>query len=183
MTRKSDNKWKNHRRGKGPTRAPEGPAVAETSQLSSGDQDLAEMSRRLEAALRRTPEDSPTLEPKTNGFESLEREMEALLGKPRRGTDAQAATAQSADLPAQTSSQLKPTRAPTDGFVIDLLVPAERAEDMLLMLQRAFEERWLPKYGFRRARYIFAVQSIGAVIGYWISWAKQYLSVLKFLGS
>jgi hypothetical protein len=69
------------------------------------------------------------------------------------------------------------------GLLIDMLVPAARAEDMLLTLSNAFEQRWLPKYGPRRARLFFLLQSTGAVIGYWINWIKKNLDVLKFFAS
>jgi hypothetical protein len=72
---------------------------------------------------------------------------------------------------------------PPKGFLIDWLVPADRAEDMLLVLQKAFEERWVPKYGARRARRIFMTQSAGAVIGFWINWMMKHLCLLKFFAS
>jgi hypothetical protein len=69
------------------------------------------------------------------------------------------------------------------GFLVDLLVPADRAEDMLLVLQKAYEERWVPKYGTRRARRILMMHSIGSVIGFWVNWMVKHLSLLKFFAS
>jgi hypothetical protein len=69
------------------------------------------------------------------------------------------------------------------GLLIDMLVPAARADDMLLALSKAFEQRWLPKYGSRRARLIFLVQSMGSVVGYWISWVRKNLNILRFFAS
>jgi hypothetical protein len=72
---------------------------------------------------------------------------------------------------------------PPKGLLIDLLVPPDQAEDRLLQLQKAFEERWVPKYGTRRARRMFVTQSIGSVIGFWINWMMKHLSLLKFFAS
>ncbi|WP_431014539.1 hypothetical protein [Bradyrhizobium pachyrhizi] len=66
------------------------------------------------------------------------------------------------------------------GILIDCLVSPARAEDMLLSLQTAFEQRWVPKYGVRRARMLFFVQSAGAVAGFWIDWARRRLDFLRF---
>ncbi|HWX32257.1 MAG TPA: hypothetical protein VNZ53_33100 [Steroidobacteraceae bacterium] len=74
-------------------------------------------------------------------------------------------------------------RGPPKGFLIDLLVPADRAEDMLSGLQTAYEERWVPKYGARRARRIFMTQSIGSILGFWIDWMMKHLRLLKFFAS
>ncbi|KJC55483.1 hypothetical protein UB31_00445 [Bradyrhizobium sp. LTSP849] len=65
------------------------------------------------------------------------------------------------------------------GLIIDLLVPPERADDMLANLQRAYDERWLPKYGARKARRIFLLQATGAVAGFWIDWVRQRLDLIK----
>jgi hypothetical protein len=69
------------------------------------------------------------------------------------------------------------------GVLIDWLVPADRAEDMLLMLQKTFEERWVPKYGPRRARRMFLWHAVWSVIGFWINWMKKTLDLLKFFAS
>lgn len=65
------------------------------------------------------------------------------------------------------------------GLIIDLLVPPERADDMLANLERAYDERWLPKYGARKARCIFLLQATGAVAGFWIDWVRQRLDLIK----
>jgi hypothetical protein len=72
---------------------------------------------------------------------------------------------------------------PPKGFLIDWLVPADRADDMLLALQKAFEERWVPKYGVRRARRMFLWHAVWSVIGFWINWMMKHLRLLKFLAS
>jgi hypothetical protein len=69
------------------------------------------------------------------------------------------------------------------GRLVDMLVPADRAEDMRLEMQKSFEQRWLPKYGPRRARQVYLLQSIGVVVRYWINWIKQHLGVSKFFAS
>jgi hypothetical protein len=78
----------------------------------------------------------------------------------------------------KSSSVSKPSE-----ILIDFLIPADRAEDMLLEMEKAFEKRWLPKYGARRARQIYLLQSTGAVVGYWLNWIKQYLDVFKLFAS
>jgi hypothetical protein len=79
-------------------------------------------------------------------------------------------------------SKMLKTEAPK-GFLIDLLVPPDRADDMLLGLQTAFEERWVPKYGARCARRMFMTHSIGSIIGFWINWMMKHLRLLKFFAS
>jgi hypothetical protein len=71
------------------------------------------------------------------------------------------------------------TTPPPNGFLIDLLVPPERAEDMLLHLDEAFL-RWVVKYGHRRAHRMYRLQSIGAVAGFWIEWVRQRLDLFKW---
>jgi hypothetical protein len=68
------------------------------------------------------------------------------------------------------------------GFLIDLLVPPDRAEDMLLGLEKGFE-RWVLKYGVRGARRRFLWHSVWSVIGFWINWMMKHLKLLKFLAS
>jgi hypothetical protein len=67
------------------------------------------------------------------------------------------------------------------GVLIDWLVPPDRAEDMLLGLQKAFEERWVPKYGLRCAQRMFLWHAVGSVIGFWINWTMKRTKLLKFL--
>jgi hypothetical protein len=83
----------------------------------------------------------------------------------------------------ESPKEATPREASTPGLLIDLFVPAARAEDMLLEMGKAFEKRWLPKYGERRARQIYLLQSTGAVMGYWINWIKQHLDVFRFFAS
>jgi hypothetical protein len=78
----------------------------------------------------------------------------------------------------QNFSASRKTPAPS-GLLIDLLVPPERAEDMLLHLQKAFD-RWSLKYGRRCARRMFAMHSIGAVVGFWIGWIRDRLDLFKW---
>jgi hypothetical protein len=71
---------------------------------------------------------------------------------------------------------------PPKGFLIDLLVPPDRADDMLLELQKGFE-RWVPKYGARCARRMFITHSIGSIIRFWIDGILKRLDLLKFFAS
>jgi hypothetical protein len=67
-------------------------------------------------------------------------------------------------------------------LLIDWLVPTDRADDMLLALQKGFE-RWVPKYGVRRARRMFLWHAFWSVIGCWINCLMKHLRLLKFLAS
>jgi hypothetical protein len=69
------------------------------------------------------------------------------------------------------------------GVLIDFLLPPDHAEHRLLALQKAFEERWVPKYGQRCARCMFMTHSIGSVIGFWINRMMKHLRLLKFFAS
>jgi hypothetical protein len=77
----------------------------------------------------------------------------------------------------------KTKAGPPKGLLIDMLIPAGRSEDMLLMLDQAYENRWLPKYDVHRAKSIYFVQCTGAVAGYWINWFKSNLKVFNFFAS
>jgi hypothetical protein len=66
------------------------------------------------------------------------------------------------------------TYKPPKGLLIDLLVPPERAGDMVSNLLEAFNARWVVKYGHKRARFIFATQSVFCVLCFWGEWARKY---------
>ena len=72
---------------------------------------------------------------------------------------------------------------PPNGALVDWFVPPDRAEDMLLVLQKAFEERWVPKYGTRCARRMFFWHAVWSVIGFRLNWMMKHLSLLKVLAS
>jgi hypothetical protein len=48
-------------------------------------------------------------------------------------------------------------------YFVDLLLPPSRASDAPLNLEEVYDRRWLPKYGARAARFIFAVQAVGVI--------------------
>jgi hypothetical protein len=66
-------------------------------------------------------------------------------------------------------------QTPPTGFLIDLLVPPTDAEHRVLAIQTAYVERWIPRYGVRRAKWIFRVQVAGTIAGFWINWIKERL--------
>jgi hypothetical protein len=68
------------------------------------------------------------------------------------------------------------------GLLIDLLIPAARAEDCRLELDKGYE-RWVEKYGSKRAGRMFAWHSAVIVVGYWIEWARKRLNLLKIFSS
>jgi len=72
--------------------------------------------------------------------------------------------------PGRKKTPAKPTKAGRSSdairkieFWLDLLLPPGRASDALLDLEDVYGRRWLPKYGVRSARSIFAVQGAGII--------------------
>jgi hypothetical protein len=72
------------------------------------------------------------------------------------------------------------------GLYLDSLLPPSRADDAILNLEAVYYSRWLPKYGPRTARRIFAVQGAGTILGFWgpriIKWLAGTLGLLKLFG-
>jgi hypothetical protein len=61
-------------------------------------------------------------------------------------------------------------------YVLDLLLPPSRASDAMLDLEEVYDRRWLPKYGLRAARLIFASQAAGLI------WSFHSQRIMKWLG-
>jgi hypothetical protein len=53
-------------------------------------------------------------------------------------------------------------------------MPPDRAEEALFNILGRYDY-WVAKYGFRKARVIFATQSAGAVITFWADWLLRLL--------
>jgi hypothetical protein len=53
---------------------------------------------------------------------------------------------------------------------------------MIVELEKGFE-RWVPKYGVRRARRMFRWHAFWSVIGFWINWMMKHLRLLKLFAS
>lgn len=70
--------------------------------------------------------------------------------------------------------------SPPLGLLIDLLIPPNRADDMVNNLLGAYE-RWVKKYGARVARRIFVVQSVLVILTYWVDWLLRRVKLLKLL--
>lgn len=66
------------------------------------------------------------------------------------------------------------------GFLIDLLMPPDRAEDALYNILARYEY-WVAKHGERKARLIFITQSIGAIVTFWSDWLLQRAKLLRLL--
>jgi hypothetical protein len=66
------------------------------------------------------------------------------------------------------------------GFLIDLLMPPDRAEDALFNILRRYDY-WVEKHGAVRARCIFVTQSLGAVLSFWTDWLLKRAKLLRFL--
>jgi hypothetical protein len=64
------------------------------------------------------------------------------------------------------------------GLLVDLLMPPDRAEDILYNLLGRYDY-WVAGHGQRWARVIFFIQSIGAVLTFWSDWALKRLKLLK----
>jgi hypothetical protein len=71
-------------------------------------------------------------------------------------------------------------KAAPKGLLIDLLIPPDRADDMLNNLLGAYD-RWVEKYGARTARRIFVAQSVLVVLTYWTDWLLRRVKLLKLL--
>jgi hypothetical protein len=65
-------------------------------------------------------------------------------------------------------------------LLIDLLIPPDRAEDMLSNLLGGYD-RWVEKYGARTARRIFVALSAWAVLTYWTDWLLRRVKLLELL--
>jgi hypothetical protein len=59
-------------------------------------------------------------------------------------------------------------------------MPPDRAADVLFNLLGRYDY-WIEQHGVRRARLIFAVQSIGAVASFWSYWLLRRLKLVEFL--
>jgi hypothetical protein len=68
------------------------------------------------------------------------------------------------------------------GLIVDLLLPPDRAEDVLYNLLARYEY-WLEKHGARWARIIFFTQSALAIGMFWTDWAMKRLKLLKMFVS
>jgi hypothetical protein len=74
-------------------------------------------------------------------------------------------------------SQLAPR-----GLLVDMLMPPDRAEDVLHNLLGRYDY-WVEKHGARWARVIFFAQSAGSILTFWTDWAMKRLKLLKMLVS
>ena len=61
-------------------------------------------------------------------------------------------------------------------YVLDFLLSPSRASDAMLDLEEVYDRRWLPKYGLRAARLIFASQAAGLI------WSFHSQRITKWLG-
>jgi hypothetical protein len=61
-------------------------------------------------------------------------------------------------------------------YILDFLLPPSRASDAMLDLEEVHDRRWLPRYGPRAARLIFASQAAGLI------WSFHSQRITKWLG-
>jgi hypothetical protein len=65
------------------------------------------------------------------------------------------------------------------GFLIDWLLPPDRADDVLYNLLGRYPY-WVEKHGLLKARLIFLTQSLGTIVGFWLDWVLKRANLLKF---
>jgi hypothetical protein len=68
------------------------------------------------------------------------------------------------------------------GLLIDMLMPPDRAEDVLYNLLGRYDH-WVEVHGPRWARIIFYLQSAGSIITFWADWLLKRLKLLKMFVS
>jgi hypothetical protein len=66
------------------------------------------------------------------------------------------------------------------GLILDLCVPPEHAEDRIYHLLGRYD-RWVEKHGARKARLIFAAQSVGCVLSFWTDWLLRRVKLFQLL--
>ncbi|SRR6266700_6374971 len=64
------------------------------------------------------------------------------------------------------------------GFLVDLLLPPDRAEDVLYNLLGRYPY-WVGKHGPLKARLIFFTHSTGAIVGFWLDWVLKRANLLR----
>jgi hypothetical protein len=64
------------------------------------------------------------------------------------------------------------------GFLVDLLMPPDRADDALLNILGGYD-RWVKKYGIRTARRMFMTHSAGTVLTFWTDWLLRRIKLLE----
>jgi hypothetical protein len=75
---------------------------------------------------------------------------------------------------------LRPAACTPKGFVIDLLLPPDRADDVLFNLLEQYGY-WVEKHGSIKSRLIFASQSFGCVLSFWTDWLLRRVKLLVLL--
>jgi curved DNA-binding protein CbpA len=70
------------------------------------------------------------------------------------------------------------SQTPPRGFWVDLLLPPDRADDVLFNLLGRYDY-WVQKHGFPKGRIIFAVQLFGCVLSFWTEWLLKLLALLR----
>lgn len=66
-----------------------------------------------------------------------------------------------------------------NGFLIELFIPPDKSDDLVLALEDAFP-RWVARYGSRKAKLIFHSQAIGIVLSF--HWSKVKTIVMALAG-
>jgi hypothetical protein len=85
-----------------------------------------------------------------------------------------------ADLKFNITVSVDASRSAPKGFLIDLLMPPERAEDALVNILRRYDV-WVEKYGDRTARVVFTTQSFGVILSFYTEWLLRRIKLLELL--
>src|SRR5262249_46713454 len=65
------------------------------------------------------------------------------------------------------------------GFLIDWLLPPDRADDVLNNLLGRYPY-WIEKHGLLKARLIFLTQSVGTILCFWVDWVLKRANLIRF---
>jgi hypothetical protein len=136
---------------------------------------LSEMKRVLER-LSAVPRDDIRRELERLRVEppdDLRRVVERLRLHPDK-TESQGALLVLTILKIARSNAFHPT---PKGFLIDLLLPPDRADDVLFNLLGRYDY-WVDKHGRTRADIIFFTQSIGCILSFWTDWVLKRLKLI-----
>ncbi|RWD33931.1 MAG: hypothetical protein EOS34_17345 [Mesorhizobium sp.] len=64
--------------------------------------------------------------------------------------------------------------ASPSSFWIALLMPADKSNDIIANMELLYQEKWLPKYGVRRANWIWKTQALQVIVRRW-AWPITFI--------
>lgn len=66
-------------------------------------------------------------------------------------------------------SKVDGNASPPSPWILAALLPTKVSDDFIVNMEELYLTNWLPKYGRRKARFIWACQSIGMICNSWLS--------------